>query len=125
MIFVIFLVEDAEMLVSGVTPCLPAASLPPGWGKEGAEGPICSCLALLWYTLNPLFCEHARLNLRAPGKFFFVLFCLCGESQFWLLSHVSNFRLPSGHSGPVRSDDAAWPLQAPGLLLHWQRWLGT
>ena len=29
------------------------------------EGPIHSRLALLWYSVNPLFCEQARLCLRA------------------------------------------------------------
>ena len=34
------------------------------------EGPICRRLALLWYSRHPLFCEQARLCLRAfPGKF--------------------------------------------------------
>ena len=36
------------------------------------DGPIRSRLALLWYLLNPLFCELARLRLRLElfvGKF--------------------------------------------------------
>ena len=28
------------------------------------DGPVCSWLALLWYSLNPLFYEQARLHLR-------------------------------------------------------------
>ena len=28
-------------------------------------GPVCSWLALLWYSLNPLFCEWARLCVKA------------------------------------------------------------
>ena len=122
MIFVIFLVEDAEMLVSGVTPCLPAASAS-RLGGGGVEGPICSCLALLWYTLNPLFCEHARLNLRATGKFFFVCFVSVENHSFGCYLMLVPSDCPRGIQ--ARSDDAAWPQQAPGLLLHWQRWLGT
>ena len=30
----------------------------------GGEGLVCSWLALLWYLLNPLFCEQAMLCLR-------------------------------------------------------------
>jgi len=50
--------------------CHLPASLPPAVG----EGPVCIRLALLWYSLNPLFCEKARLCLRLEpfaGKFFF------------------------------------------------------
>ena len=39
--------------------CMPAFLPPVAW-----EGPICSRLVLLWYSLNPLFCEQARLCLR-------------------------------------------------------------
>ena len=47
--------------------CCPAASLPPV-----GEGPVHSGLALLWYLVNTLFCERARLDFRLqlfPGKF--------------------------------------------------------
>ena len=55
------LVEDATLwgrecsspLPSGLG-CHTPASLPP---ERGGEGPTCSQLALLWYSLNPLFCE--------------------------------------------------------------------
>ena len=71
------LVEDAGLwgwewsspLPSSSGSHLPA-SLPPAVG----EGPVCIRLALLWYSLNPLFCEKARLCLRLEpfaGKFFF------------------------------------------------------
>ena len=59
------LVEDA---ISGakIAPCLPAlavTSLPLSlWWVEGL---VCSWLAFLWYSLSPLFCELARLYLRA------------------------------------------------------------
>ena len=55
-------------------PCLPALAVTclPLYVWEG-EGPTRSRLALLWYSLNSLFCEQARLRLRAfHGK---VLFC--------------------------------------------------
>ena len=71
------LVEDA---VSGakVAPRLPALAVTRlllclQWG----EGPIHSQLALLWCSLNPLFCEWANLHLRLElftGKFSLSLF---------------------------------------------------
>ena len=65
------LVEDA---ISGakIAPCLLALAvtwLPlylqwsRGWGVAGKEL-VCSLLALLWHSLNPLFCERARMWLR-------------------------------------------------------------
>ena len=78
------LVEDA---VSGaeIASCLPAlaiASLPLclRWG----EGPIRSRLVLLGYSLSPLFCEWAKLCLRA----------FCGE----ILSLSLFFSLWLSHS---------------------------
>ena len=55
------LVEDA---VSGAefAPCLPALAvtcLPPA-----GDGPVLSQLALLWFSLSPLFCEQAWHCLR-------------------------------------------------------------
>ena len=45
------------------------------------ERPICSRLALFWYLLNPLFCECARLHIRAfCGKEFFIL---SGDPMVW------------------------------------------
>ena len=106
------LVEDA---ISGakIVPCLPAlavACLPLSlqWG----DGPVCSQLALLWYSLNPLFCELARLCLRLElftGKFPLSLSLSLSLSfspslavlQFGLQSHVSSLRLSTGFSGPV------------------------
>ena len=53
--------QDCSSPLSSSSDC---CSLPPvGWG-QGA-GPIHSQLALLWYLLNPLFCEQARLCIRA------------------------------------------------------------
>ena len=43
--------------------------------------PVCSQVALLWYSINPLFCEQARLCLRLElftGKFSLSLFFLSG-----------------------------------------------
>ena len=89
--------------------CRSPASLP-----LGREGPICSRLALLWYSLNPLFCEHARgprvMIEPFEGKFFFFFFLSLANPWFGLLSHISSLRLSSGHSGLVltlRIHDAA------------------
>ena len=43
------------------------------WG----DGQVCSWITLLWYSLNPLFCEQARLCLRLElfmGNFSLSLF---------------------------------------------------
>ena len=73
------------------------------------EGPVRSWLALLWYSLSPLFCELVKLCLRALRRkvlslalslsFFFFSFLSLAIPQFGLLSHVSSFSLSSGHSG--------------------------
>ena len=60
------LVEDA-ILGTEIAPCLPAlavACLPLCLPGDGRMGLVCSQLALLWYSLNPLFCEQAWLCLR-------------------------------------------------------------
>ena len=113
----------------------PLASLP-----LAEEGPLCSWPALHWCSLNPLFCECARLRVRAfAEKFSLSLFFVSLViPQFGLLSQFSSLRLSSGHSGQVltiRTDDAACaslPSPAPwcwtrasGLLLCWQLWLGV
>ena len=98
--------------------CSPPASLPPV-----GHGPVRSQLALLWYSVSPLFCERAwqcpRLELFV-GKFSLSLslFSLA-IAQSGLLSHVSSLRLPSGHSGPVLplSSVARTSLFSPRLLV--------
>ena len=69
-------------------------------------GLVRSWLALLWYSLSPLFCEWAWQCLRLElftGKFSLSLFFpLSGYSrEFGLLSHISSLSVSSGHSGPV------------------------
>ena len=59
------LVEDAQSL--GLR--LPLAfqlwlSLTCHSASGVGKGPVRSCLALLWYLLNPLFCEQARLHVK-------------------------------------------------------------
>ena len=83
--------------------CHLPASLP-----LAGDGPVPYWLALLWYSLSPLFCETPqclRLELFT-GKFsflplFFFFPVSLATPWFGLLSHVSSLRLPSGHSGPV------------------------
>ena len=71
------------------------------------------------------------------GKLSHFFFSLRLISQFGLLAHVSSLRLSSGHSGLVftlSTDDAVcasmfsptrwWWMQASGLLLCWELWLG-
>ena len=73
------------------------------WG----DGPVRRRLTLLWYSLNSLSWEWARLPLRLElfvGKFSlsFCFFLLSlAIPQFGLLSHVSSLRLSSGHSDLV------------------------
>ena len=99
------LVEDAGSgaEIAPRPPALAVVHLPLclWWGK----GPVRSQLALLWYSLNPLFCEWVRLHLMLElytGKFsLFFLSLSLAIPQFGLLSHVSSLRLSSGHSGLV------------------------
>ena len=68
---------------------------------QRGEGPIHSQLALLWYLLNPFFCEQARLCTRAFYGKVLSFFLSLVIPQFGLLSHVSSLRLFSEHSGLV------------------------
>ena len=136
------LVKDA-IPGAKVAPCLMALAVAhmPLCLRLGS-GLVCSQLPLLWYLLNPLFCEQARLCLRL---------CFSWESslslsfppppplaipQFGLLSHVSSLRLSSGHSGriltlsmqlalPCSAHARWWRTWASGLLLWWELRLGT
>ena len=86
---------------------------------SAGEGPICSWLALLWYLLNPLFCEGARLRLRWEpfvGKFSLSLFFSL------LLSHSLGCCLmltPSDCPLDIQARSLAWacsrrlPVQPP------------
>ena len=93
------------------------------------EGLVCSQLALLWYSLNSLFCEQARLCLPAFCRkvlslslslslplFFLSLAIL----QFVLLSHVSSLRLSSGHSDLVLTLSMQPTLPCSVPALNWQ-----
>ena len=128
------LVEDA---ISGaeISPCLPALAVTRlplclQWG----DGLAHSQLALLWYSLSPLFCEQAKAVLyvrafhwKALSLSLFSLFLAI--LQFELLSHISSLRLSSGHSGlvltlstqpapPCSTPAPWWQMQVSGLLLH-------
>ena len=67
--------------------CRLPASLPPG-----GDGLVCSQLALLWYSLSPLFYEQAQLCLRLElfarkfslSLFFFFFFALSGYLTVWV-----------------------------------------
>ena len=131
------LVSGAE---NGVAHCLPALAVTclPLCLLRWERGLVCIRLALLWYSLNPLFCEKARLCLRLEpfvGKFFFFFFFLfllfLAIPQFGLLSQVSSLRLSSSHSGlvltlsvqpapPCPAPAHWWPTRASGLLLCWE-----
>ena len=97
---------------------LATGSLLPVWWRMPFLGPklslafwlwlLPSCLsALLWYSLNRLFCEQARLCLRLElfmGKALstsFFIFSLSGYPTVWVaISHQLPQIVP-GHSGPV------------------------
>ena len=131
------LLEDA---VSGakIAPCPPALAVTPlPFCLQRVEELVRSQLAVLWYSLNPLFCEQARLHITAfPGKVLSFFFFSPAISQFGLLSHVSSLRLSSGHSGlvltldmqpmpPCSAPTHCWQMRASGLLLHWELQLGA
>ena len=49
------------------------------------EGPVCSRFPLLWYSLNHLFCERARLRIRSfHRKFSLSFFSLSGDPTVWV-----------------------------------------
>ena len=100
------------------------ASLPLGAG----EGPVCSWLAVLWYLLNPLFLEWAKLHVRVFCRkvlslFLFFLFFFFPLSlaipQFGLLSHVSSLRLSSEHSGLVLTLSTDYAAHTSLSSPHW------
>ena len=98
-----------------------AARLPASLPLVGG-GLVCNRLTLLWYSLNPWFCEQAQQCLRlelfaakfSRSLFFFSL--PLSIPQFGLLSHISFLRLSLGHSGPVLtlSNEARSSLFSPG-----------
>ena len=101
------------------------------WGK----GLVHILLALLWCSLNPLFCEQARLLRESSLSLSLFFFSPLDIPQFGLLSHLSSLRLSSGHSGPVptlsmqptppcSALNHCWQTPASGLPLHWEFWLG-
>ena len=123
------------MPVSGaeIAPCLQAlavACLPLclQWG----EVPVHSWLALLWHSLNALFCERARMCIRLEpfvGKFSLFFLAI---PQFGLLSHVSSLRLSSGldftlslQPAPPCAAPAHWWQTRVSGLLHWELRLGA
>ena len=125
------LVEDASLWGRDCSSPLPSGSacnrgrlLHASLSASGCgEGPIHNWIALLlWYLLNPLFCEQVRLCIKVfRGKVLSLSFFLFGDPQFGLLSHVSSLRLSSGHSGLVltlSTDDAdRTSLSSPHLLV--------
>ena len=83
------LVEDAGLWdqdwsspFSSDSGCHTLASLP----LVGGRGLVCSRLALLWYSVNSLFCEQARLCVRAFHwkVLFFFFVSLSGNPIIWV-----------------------------------------
>ena len=123
------LVEDAvsgakiapHLLALAVT-CLPFCLW---WWDE----PVCSQLALPWYSFSPLFCKRARLCLIAFCRKVLSLslvFPSLASPHFGVLSHISSLRLSSGHSGlflilsmqpmpPCSAPTHYWQTRASGL----------
>ena len=90
-------IAAAPCLLALVVTCLPLCFLVgEGWGRA-----VHSRLALFWYSLNPLFCEQARLRVRTFCGEVLVFSLSLAMAQFGLLSQVSSLRLSSGHSGLV------------------------
>ena len=118
-------------------------------GRVGGEGPVCSQLALLWYLLNPFFCERARLRVRAfHGKVSLSLslslsLFLSGDPTVWVAisQWLPQIVLRALRPRPYPKDQRCccrrlpvqprsprpcwWPMQASGLLLCWQLQLGA
>ena len=120
------LVEDPSPGAE-IAPRLPALAVtrPPLCLQLARDGPAHSRLALLWYSISPLFCEQACQCLRLElftGKFslslllFFPLSLLSHSLGFYL---VSSLRLPLGYSSPflILSNAAYASLFRPRLLV--------
>ena len=92
------LMEDAGSGAK-IAPCLLALAvtyllLCLWWGKW----PVCSWLALFWYSLSPLFCEQTRLCLRIfHGKVLSLSLWLSHSLGCYLTCYLN---LSSGHSDP-------------------------
>ena len=85
------------------------------WGGDSTQW-----LASFWYSLNPLFCEWARLCFKAfHGKVLSLSFFPSSLAlpRFGLLSHFSSLRSPSGHSVLTLSSAAHASLFSPRLLV--------
>ena len=86
------------------------------------DGPVCSWLALLWYSLNPLFYEQARLHLRlelCSGKLSLSFFSLSGYPTVWvtLSCYLLQIVLRAFRPGPYPKDATCVWLFSPRLLL--------
>ena len=99
-----------------------------------AEGPVCSCLALLWCSLNPLFCEQAMLSWESSLSR--SLFFLSVYPTIWVAisCEVSQIVLRAFRPGPypkhvtcasLFSPRCCWRAGASGLPLRWKSWLGA
>ena len=114
-----------RMPVSGAkkSPCLPALAV--GTPASGmGEGPVCSQLALLWCSRNPLFCEQTGLFIRlvflrgsslSPSFFFFSL-CL-SHSLGCCLTLLSQIVLRVFRPGPYPKHATRASLPGPCLLV--------
>ena len=96
----------------------------PAFLPLGREGPVwqlaCSPLVFaLPFVLS--VCQGSLCISRAFYRKFFSFFVFLAISSFWLLSHISSFRLSSGRSGLIlalRTDDAARAsLPSPNSLI--------
>ena len=117
------LVEDASLWGQD-WPCLPALAficLPLCLWQRG--GPVHSQLGLLWYLLNPLFHEWAKLHVRVFCRKVLslslsLIFSSLVIPQFELLSHVSSIRFSSAHSGPFLTLSMLFMPSSPASS-HW------
>ena len=78
--------QDCSSPLPSGSDCGSPASLP-----LGREGSICSWFTFLWYSLNPLFCDHSRghcavLEPFTEMIFFFFFFPLnlSGDTTVWV-----------------------------------------
>ena len=99
------LVEDTSLCCRNLTRPLPYGS---GYGTPASlplangEGLVHSQLAFLWYSLDPLFCEQARLQVRAfHGKVLLFFFPLQGSHGLDCCLMLVPFDCPQGiHPNP-------------------------
>ena len=112
--------RDCSSPLPSSSGCCPPASLP--LGREAMKG---SWVALLWYSLNPLFCEHAgdlHVALQSlVGTFLPFCFCLTDDPTVWIVT-LAPSDCPQGFTVQfLPKDGQSSPCLCPAPSRWWWR----